>query len=657
MSNKNAINKNRNGDNCFPYTFDFNVFTANYERLSDILAKIVYKTLTIAGISLSGNISASDLKNALINSSSKLCADLMQDGETNKVYTAIEKTKLNGIEAGAEVNDVNTVNGKTGDVVLSASDVGALPDSTVIPTVYNGTLTIQKNGVTIATFTANSSENVTANILADTQLQADWNQTDTEAVDYIKNKPTKLSDFSNDVGFITNIVNTLKNYYLKSETYTQAEVNALIGAIKTIKAEIVNSLPTADADTYFNTSKTIYLVAYTGSGNDYYNEYITVRTGTEGDYTYSWEKIGNTQIDLSNYVQKTTTIAGIDLQDNITKSELLTALNVADGAQVNTIESISAGGTALTPDVNKNVDIPIATPTKAGVGKINTNYGIHIADGTFATASANTADIDGRNDTARNPMRNYRPIVPSMFDYTLKKSITTNNETLTESEKTNAQTWLGLNTLTGSTAPTTSTVGRVGQIYIDTTNNKTYQCTTITGDGGDPEVFTYTWEQLVRSGELTEYGFKVINPPSSTTLSDDEIATIIKGCVINGTFMNLVNPTLLPARDYGQDYAGFIFGAGGEGVFTLYSIKKDTRVISMPWARSIGLTANVFKLYGLTHINRKQIPSYPTDLTKNYFLKQNKTSGTLSWEGYTELATEDYVDSLVGNIETLLSEV
>ena len=657
MSNKNAIIKNRNGDNCFPYTFDFNVFTANYERLSDILAKIVYKTLTIAGISLSGNISASDLKNALINSSSKLCADLMQDGETNKVYTAIEKTKLNGIEAGAEVNDVNTVNGKTGDVVLSASDVGALPDSTVIPTVYNGTLTIQKNGVTIATFTANSSENVTANILADTQLQADWNQTDTEAVDYIKNKPTKLSDFSNDVGFITNIVNTLKNYYLKSETYTQAEVNALIGAIKTIKAEIVNSLPTADADTYFNTSKTIYLVAYTGSGNDYYNEYITVRTGTEGDYTYSWEKIGNTQIDLSNYVQKTTTIAGIDLQDNITKSELLTALNVADGAQVNTIESISAGGTALTPDVNKNVDIPIATPTKAGVGKINTNYGIHIADGTFATASANTADIDGRNDTARNPMRNYRPIVPSMFDYTLKKSITTNNETLTESEKTNAQTWLGLNTLTGSTAPTTSTVGRVGQIYIDTTNNKTYQCTTITGDGGDPEVFTYTWEQLVRSGELTEYGFKVINPPSSTTLSDDEIATIIKGCVINGTFMNLVNPTLLPARDYGQDYAGFIFGAGGEGVFTLYSIKKDTRVISMPWARSIGLTANVFKLYGLTHINRKQIPSYPTDLTKNYFLKQNKTSGTLSWEGYTELATEDYVDSLVGNIETLLSEV
>lgn len=38
---------------------------------------------------------------------------------------------------------------------------------------------------------------------------------------------------------------------------------------------------------------------------------------------------------LSNKVEKTTTIAGVDLQDNITKSELLIALNVADGAEVN----------------------------------------------------------------------------------------------------------------------------------------------------------------------------------------------------------------------------------------------------------------------------------------------------------------------------------
>ena len=52
---------------------------------------------------------------------------------------------------------VDSVNGKTGVVVLTATDVGALPDSTVIP---------------------------------DAQIQSDWNQADNTKVDYIKNKPT-----------------------------------------------------------------------------------------------------------------------------------------------------------------------------------------------------------------------------------------------------------------------------------------------------------------------------------------------------------------------------------------------------------------------------------------------------------------------------------
>ena len=64
-----------------------------------------------------------------------------------------------------------TINNKTLDqnISLNASDVGALPDSTVIPTVNNATLTIQKNGTNVATFTANSSTNETANITVPTQ--------------------------------------------------------------------------------------------------------------------------------------------------------------------------------------------------------------------------------------------------------------------------------------------------------------------------------------------------------------------------------------------------------------------------------------------------------------------------------------------------------
>lgn len=52
-----------------------------------------------------------------------------------------------------------------------------------IPTVNNATLTIQKNGTTVNTFTANASSDVTANITV----------------------PTKTSDLTNDDGFITGI--------------------------------------------------------------------------------------------------------------------------------------------------------------------------------------------------------------------------------------------------------------------------------------------------------------------------------------------------------------------------------------------------------------------------------------------------------------------
>nr|DAQ85363.1 MAG TPA: hyaluronidase [Caudoviricetes sp.] len=101
-------------------------------------------------------------------------------------------------------------------------------------------------------------------------------------------------------------------------------VDNAIAAVKQFQYEVVSALPAASADTMGK----IYLVSDVHSSTDNYDEFITL----EKDGAYSWEKIGNTDIDLSGYVKNTTTIAGVDLQDNITKAELLTALNVADGA-------------------------------------------------------------------------------------------------------------------------------------------------------------------------------------------------------------------------------------------------------------------------------------------------------------------------------------
>lgn len=56
---------------------------------------------------------------------------------TTASYTEEEKTKLSEIEAGAEVNTIFSVNGKTGEVVLSASDIGALAKNELKEAIAN----------------------------------------------------------------------------------------------------------------------------------------------------------------------------------------------------------------------------------------------------------------------------------------------------------------------------------------------------------------------------------------------------------------------------------------------------------------------------------------------------------------------------------------
>ena len=57
------------------------------------------------------------------------------EADTN-AFTDAEKSKLAGIESGAQVNvpaPVQSVNGQTGAVTLTAGDVGALPDDYTPP--------------------------------------------------------------------------------------------------------------------------------------------------------------------------------------------------------------------------------------------------------------------------------------------------------------------------------------------------------------------------------------------------------------------------------------------------------------------------------------------------------------------------------------------
>lgn len=108
-----------------------------------------------------------------------------------------------------------------------------------------------------------------------------------------------------------------------TDAYTKDEINSLIDA-SNFEYLVVDALPTtADASTMYK----IYFVKRTDNkgtaeDKDIYDEFITVRTGAEGAYTYAWEKIGDTAIDLSSKADVADTLAGYGITDAYTKEQV-----------------------------------------------------------------------------------------------------------------------------------------------------------------------------------------------------------------------------------------------------------------------------------------------------------------------------------------------
>ena len=103
------------------------------------------------------------------SSSGGTVTDVQVDG-TSVVSSGVASIDLTGK---ADVSSLATV--------ATTGDYDDLTDKPTIPTVNNATLTIQKNGTTVQTFTANASSNVTCNITVPTSA-ADVSAVATSAV-------------------------------------------------------------------------------------------------------------------------------------------------------------------------------------------------------------------------------------------------------------------------------------------------------------------------------------------------------------------------------------------------------------------------------------------------------------------------------------------
>ena len=108
-------------------------------------------------------------------------------------------------------------------------------------------------------------------------------------VDNLLGGKADAADIPDVSAFITKAVNDLVNYYTKSETYTQSEIDAMVSAIPKFAIEVVNSLPVQDIS-----ATTVYLLTVqNGEQGNLYDEYIHVGQ--------NWEKLGTQTVDLSGY--------------------------------------------------------------------------------------------------------------------------------------------------------------------------------------------------------------------------------------------------------------------------------------------------------------------------------------------------------------------
>lgn len=161
------------------------------------------------------------------------------------------------------------------------------------------------------------------------------------------------SDLDKPVSTATQVELGKKQNTLTAGAGISITEEGVISADTGIKVQVVETLP-ATGDT-----KTIYLkLAEEAETDNVYDEYIYVNN--------AWEKIGTTEIDLSGYVQKTTTIAGISLENNIAGAQLKAALELAKN-------DVGLGNVDNTSDLNK----PISTATQTALNnKLSKNGGI-----------------------------------------------------------------------------------------------------------------------------------------------------------------------------------------------------------------------------------------------------------------------------------------
>ena len=189
----------------------------------------------------------------------------------------------------------------------------------------------------------------------------------------------KLTIAQSDVIYIP-----AKNLVDLSNYYTKNEVETMLLGINQFSYEIVDELPTASKDTMY----ILYLLPDTTNidqTTNVYDQYITVSNNSSTDAVYTWEKIGDTRIDLSDINSSinniNASINNINTSINTINSSI-TSINTSINNINTSINTINSSITNINTSIND-----IYSLAKGAINDISTR-----TNTTLATLIENSSD-------------------------------------------------------------------------------------------------------------------------------------------------------------------------------------------------------------------------------------------------------------------------
>lgn len=232
-------------------------------------------------------------------------------GLSTNDYTSAEKTKLGGIATGAQVNVIENVvvNGTSATIANKTATI-TMETGAIDQIKVNGVAQpIEDKAVDIAVPTKTSNLTNDSNFAVDASyIHTDNNFTNTLktkldgitagaepnviATIKVNNTAQTVTDKAVNITVPTNTNQLTNGANFQTDTQVQAAINSALEGITGIDFQVVQSLPAT------GTKGVIYLMSNGSSAaSNIYDEYIWLSSSS------SYEKIGTTQVDLTNYVQ------------------------------------------------------------------------------------------------------------------------------------------------------------------------------------------------------------------------------------------------------------------------------------------------------------------------------------------------------------------